>query len=208
MRYATSREQRDFFFKNGFIEFEGLLTEEEREAALEAVHLALKKRGGALHFESGRDLWRVAPEVKKLSAKRRLAEIISELTGCRPIKLGCDQLLAPKGLPWQECSLEEIAPFQGAAGGALICLKGEEEPEEPSPFPGKAGNVTLFNKECLIDFTEVQKKEGALFLLVCYTEKSALYILQKNDPLTHSLKHFGYAFGDRLKEEFHPTLCK
>ena len=86
------------------------------------------------------------------------------------------------------------------------------EVEENAPmnliFPKIAGNCTFVSSEMVIPFQELQERTGQRFLLITYTEKTALYTLDPKDPHTHNLKQLGYVFGDRLADAYHPILFR
>jgi hypothetical protein len=46
------------------------------------------------------------------------------------------------------------------------------------------------------------------YLLIVFANRRAQYVLNANDPHAHALKHKGYVFGDRLREELHPIVIR
>lgn len=83
MRLATSLEHRDFFLKNKFIEFEGLLSFEECSFLMTQPHAT--------------DLWRKEAICKKISLNADFADIALTLcnkkTNKRALRLAFDTLL-------------------------------------------------------------------------------------------------------------------
>lgn len=77
MRFSTSFEQRDFFSKNGYIEFEGLISLDD---------CALIKEQAA-----GRDVWRSSGLLKKISLSPQLAEIAAVLSHKKSLRIAYDQ---------------------------------------------------------------------------------------------------------------------
>src|SRR5690606_21568069 len=89
----------------------------------------------------------------------------------------------------KKATLEEVSCLQGVQCGVIICLNSLIEPENDSLpdealteasqsiFPKKEGNTTYFlpNKE--IDFSQLRHRPKQQFLMLVYTEKTALYIL-------------------------------
>lgn len=50
--------------------------------------------------------------------------------------------------------------------------------------------------------------ESRRVLLFGWSDAKPIYSMNPNDSSTHQLKHFGYVFGDRLKETTHPVLYR
>ncbi len=89
MKLSTAKEHRDFYHKNGWIEFEEFLSNENLARTGKAVDQVLSERlktseaqlrfiSPEMLFLQGRDLWRSSPSLHKLAAQVRLAEIASE----------------------------------------------------------------------------------------------------------------------------------
>lgn len=163
MKFSTAKEHRDFFQKHGWIEFEGLVSNDQLTAANQAMDEVLAER---LHvtsdrlrlqpseklFLQGRDLWRSNPLLQKLATQIRFAEIVAELIEKKPLRLGYDQFLpARQAIPLAEGDsniysrfLERTAPLQavsclqGVACGLMISLGGKEQeaPSEKSETDG------------------------------------------------------------------------
>lgn len=104
MKFATAKEHRDFFQRNGWIEFENFLSTDELTQVNQAVDQALAERlntppeklrqlsSDKLYLQS-RDLWRVNTSLRKFAIQARFAEIASELIEKKPLRLGYDQLI-------------------------------------------------------------------------------------------------------------------
>lgn len=106
MRFTTSFEHRDFFSKNGYIEFEKLIS-------LEECALLLSKK-------TGLDLWRRDPLIKKISLRSQFGEIASQLSRTKVLRIGFDLLLDPLHSPsLLDSSLKPSI-------GLLIILAGEK----------------------------------------------------------------------------------
>ena len=156
MRFATSFEHRDFFSKNGYIEFEGLIT-------LDECALLLSK-------EPGRDLWRKDVLVKRISLRPQFGEIASVLSHKKTLRIGFDQLLDPKNpiLLADSCLKPTI--------GLLIILTGEKagsgiffNPESPMPAAEHAFLIiysdtkTIYHLNKKDPHTHALKKLGYVF---------------------------------------------
>lgn len=234
MKLAISREHRDFFQKHHSIEFEGLLDPTKLHDLVTNVKSTLTNRLGPLDkrdsdalFSEGRDLWRISNPIKKIVTNPHFAEIASELTNQRVLRLGYTQYFpAPsstslnieKGpyatLLSKKSTLEEISSLQGVQCGLMICLKDESNaeiatlPESTEIFPLKAGNGVFFSPKAFINFPELYKRMGNQFLMIVYTQATAVYVHCENDPLAYSLRNVGYAFGDKLLDKRNPILYR
>lgn len=121
MRFSTSFEQRDFFSKNGQIEFEGLIS--LKECAL------LKKQ------TAGRDLWRKNAEIKKISLRPQLGEVATVLAQKKNIRIAYDQKIQDK-VQFLNHSIRPIVGIcvllTGERESNVIFFKPESPPEELS----------------------------------------------------------------------------
>lgn len=233
MKFAVASEHRDYFQKNQYIEFEGLLNADQVSLLRQGVDAALAKH---LHlpvtklnrltaekkFNAGRDLWRLDDHVKKWVTSGQLADIAAELIEKKPLRLGYDQYFPVTPvheniirettydqLLGKTASLEEISCLQGVLCGLIICLTdGTLEGVNTSVFPNKAGNGIYFQPSHLINFNELRKRAGQDFMLIVYSEKNAVYIMREGDPQVHALKRLGYVFGDKLSDKLNPILCR
>ena len=92
MRFSLTADHKEFFVKNRYIEFEGLLTADEA-APLQA------------NLSEGRDLWRHSPGIKKIVHKRQLASVAAQLSDRKQLRLAFDQA----GSLSSPLSLEQIS---------------------------------------------------------------------------------------------------
>ena len=179
MKYHISREQHFFFEKNQFIEFDALLS----DAELKRLQAALEKVP-----PNSRDASHAVDAIKKISHLAKLAKLASELTHKTKLRFGFDQFLVPpygvKNLHNEICitSLAMALYVNVATGHAIFSLPA-------------------------MDLASLPLDKEARYFLICWAEERSQYILQPRDPHTHELKRRGFVFGDRLKEEWHPTLC-
>ncbi len=151
MKFATAKEHRDFFQKQGWIEFEGLLSKDQLVLANQAIDQVLAERLKASSerlrllpsekfYLQGHDVWRSNPILQKLATQTRFAEIATELIEKKPLRLGYDQFfLAHQQVSYvqeapspyfhfleQITSLEEVSCVRGVACGLLLALGGKE----------------------------------------------------------------------------------
>lgn len=142
MKFATAKEHRDFFQKQGWIEFEDLFSLSQcvtiDEAILEIVNrrmLASKHKliSSESFFQFGFDVWRDNPELKKWVMSSRLLDIIADLLNQETLRLGFDQFFSfISKNPLQESyssefiqhnlSLKEFSCVHGICGGVMIAL--------------------------------------------------------------------------------------
>lgn len=246
MKFATSKEHRDFFLKNGWIEFEDLISNQQLtsmnqaidQVSLERLKSHSKKKPPLTAenaFLQGRDLWRSNPELHKVVTHIRFAEIAAELIGKKPLRLGCDQFLptpiartfSSEVSPYysiflhRHAALEKILCLQGVAAGLIFALSDRhDEPviEEKTDnaiseegidiFPSRAANAIYFQPNVCVDWSRIYTHSGQRFYLIVYTNSSSYYMLQRDDPHTHTLKKLGYVFNDPLIDKYNPIICR
>jgi len=235
MNFAIIKEHRDFFRKHRWIEFEGLLTKDQKENLLKESTAVLSKRLKAQAadifqspadklFNAGRDLWRDSSKLKKIILGKSLAEAASELIEKKPLRFGYDQLFPSPKLSVEEDSyskfltedltLQEISCIQGVLCGLMLCIveptvSSSETPLEKSAvFSSRAGNGVIFAPDMPIPLKELNHRPGAVYLLLVYADVNAVYCLEEKDYHTHHFKRWGYHFGDRLSEILNPLVYK
>lgn len=222
---AVVREHRDFFRKNGWIEVDSILDEPELARLIEDVDAGLCTR---LHtnptrlnlipadqqFMQGRDLWRTYSPLRKLIMSPQLALLGSELFGKHMLRYGYDVVIPPERdlgilkkpentplakLLREQGTLNDLSALQGVVGGVFLCLEGAGT----APFPTKAGNGVFVRADAPLDFSLMG---NARCLLIVYTLPTAVYVVRDRDPHLHTLKQWGFNFGDRLGDATHPIF--
>lgn len=228
MKLATDKAHRDYFYKNGNIEFDSIFNPAQVNEMNEAIDTILckslatqpkklsTKDAGQL-FREGRDLWRKDESIQKLLLNKRLAEIAVELMEVRSLRMGYDQLLLtesksvmsdPKD-PYhqfllQTGTLQERSCLTPVICGLMICLK-PALAGEPNPlFSNTAGNVVFFKGDLPLDLSFLTYAEEGRYLLLSLVDPRTVYILNEKDPQTHALKRLGLVFGDRLTDKLNP----
>ncbi len=182
MKYSISREQQFFFEQKRYIEFDGLLSDAEQKSLFEAVKNTQNKM---------RDLSYISEPIKTITHMSRLAKLASELTHVRHLRFGFDQILqTPQG----------IANFASEVciTGLVCLLYISIDPKDSNCLFALA----------TVDTAELPLNPEKSYFVVGWATSRAQYILQPKDLYTHELKRLGYVFGDRLKEEWHPTLIR
>lgn len=234
MKFAVAAEHRDFFNKNGYIEFADLMTDDQLSRLYEDIrqalvnrlnlptHFSLEKKSPAELFAKGRDLWRDLPSIRKAVFNPSFAEIAWEFCQLRPMRIGLVQYLpatASKAglssdknvghasLPLSKAmSLLEWSPIQGSLNGLILCLKGSDSSEPTTAFPTTPGHGVFFSVDHRVDFSELDPQ--CEYLIITYANKKAVYIHNENDPLGHDLRQWGYNFGDALNDRLHPIILR
>jgi hypothetical protein len=237
MKVAIAKEHRDFFQKQGVIEFQDFLSLEQVEAFNQAINQALLSKinvspekwrhlSSEQVFINGRDLWRSNEELRKLISQPRLAAIASELIQKKPLRLGYDQLF-PARHPTsitnatsvygkfihQTVTLEEISCLTGVLCGLMICLSAPDSEKadnefKPTIFPRQPGYVTFFQPTCSFNLEDLYQYPNQRFYLIVYTQAITHYQLQAKDPHTHALKSLGYVFNDKLSDKLNPIVYR
>ncbi len=223
MRFAFTLEQRDFFGKNRFIEFEGILS--SSQAALiekQAKELLFRRLGIPSSqwdtlpplslYKAGFDLWREAVTIKKATQKLPIAHIASELFNTDPLRIAFDQFCITcfSASPFEKSlSLTEISSIKPLAGGILFLLEDLSDDalaKVSFPLPKKAGNALFLSATFPIPWPELFAIPNLHFLLVAFAPEKSFYRKEPHDPHSPLFKKLGYVFNDQLQEELHPCL--
>lgn len=231
MKLATDKSHRNYFHKNGVIEFDGLFNisqVDELNAAIDNIlckNLAIPREKLARQspneiFLHGRDLFRENDLLKKQLLHQRLAEIAVELTEERSLRMGYDQLFVGESKQplfstvydqflHQEGTLHDKSTITPVLCGLMLCLEPSVSEQNSSVlFPKTAGSGVYFKADIPFDLTFLSHAEGGRYLLIAYAHPRTVYILNEKDPHTHALKHKGYVFGDRLSDKLNPLIYR
>ncbi len=232
MRFIITSAQKTHYQEKGWVEFEELLTDKEREELLEeACHATLGKQVRDLSdyslfdiYKKGRDLWRRSPKIAKLLKSARFVKTAADLADARWLRMGFDQFwwipesavdeVGSVPLLGQVATLERAVCYQNLEVGMLICLQGGKWSEammherELNVLPTAPGNVVMFKGDARIDWMGFLAGSPGVYLLVAYASKRAFYRSEERDWHQNGLKALGYAFGDELVEEHHPTVFR
>jgi hypothetical protein len=210
MHFALTPNQRHFFEKNQFIEFEGLLLEhascvkEEAETLLAKRLSALQTKAPAAYFQAGYDLWRESSLIRKATQKLSIAKIAADLFDAPVLRIAYDQFYTSH-LPFsQPLSLKEISSVKPLAGAIFFTL--EETPDMPSPFPQKLGNALFVSPEFLLPFSAFTSLKSLNLLCLAFAKEKSFYSPAPQDPHAQLLKKMGYAYNAFLKDDTHPIL--
>lgn len=204
MRYSLLSEHREILFREGCVEFEELCMPEEVAALRLAIdHATVGATSAMARFDHGFDLWRKEEVVSRIVHRRRLAEVAADLFQSYPLRLAFDQLLLPGlFLDQPPLTLEQISPIGQVVGGLILMI--DEPVEEGSlGYPTAVGRGSFVRATTPISLTAPGRA-----LLIVYCESRAQYLYNLGAPQLHRLKRLGYVFGDRLREDLHPTLVR
>lgn len=235
MKNAIAKEHRDFYKKNGWIEFENILTVDQLNLLNQSIDKVLSERmkvpedkifavTSESAFQNGRDLWRASESLRKLVCLPKIGEIVSELIELKPLRLGYDQYLPPispnkilqspsynKFLE-DQYDLENMSSIKGLVAGLIICLNSakEEATVENSLdiFPNILGHLTIFNPQIPFNFASLSAHPFQRYYLMVYAQSSSYYYQQPNDPHTHNLKKYGYVYNDKLSDKLNPIVYR
>jgi len=191
---------RDFFAKNGYIAFTDLFSEE-----------ALS-RAESIITGNARDLWRAHDAMKSIAFQKNCAEIATELTNSKTVRIAYDQSLcshASPTFPKAPFSLEDASCVQPILCGMILRLTRGPSPEKTIPFcpcPKERGEALFVSGKMLIVLDPLLSLEKQKFLLIAYSNNRPQYIAKEKDPFVNSLKSMGYAFGDHLNASTHPVI--
>jgi len=205
MKFLIENQHREYFNEYGLVEFEGLLSERELAEFQEAVNGEMTSRGGG--FWKGHDLWRTSDRARKAVFSWRLAEIASQLSKEKPMRIAFDQFFsgaAPDALK-EPVALETISSFQGLTSGLIIRLSGSCE--ETTLVPKIAGSGVYFSPSASFDMKELFEAEGT-FLLIAYVRARGVFIVSPQDPFRSQVQTLKYTVGDRLDEKRNPTIYR
>lgn len=233
MKFAIASEHRDFFSKNGYIEFDALLTSEQLDKLNQDIKQALVNRLKLINHSSlerysaddlyvhGRDLWRTIPAIKKIVCNASLAEIAWEFCQERPLRIGYDQWLPAQKKEWPGIpnkpgpyqhlltatdTIASLSCIQGVTSALVICLTGKAEEEPSGIFPTTPGHGIYLAVEHPVDFSLMSKECD--YLLITYAIRKSVYVLNQNDPLCHDFKQWGYTFSDALTDKLNPIILR
>jgi hypothetical protein len=214
MKFTTAKEHRDFFQKQGWIEFEDLISSEQITAIQQQVEQTVMSRLPRSHmsleegYMQGHDLWRSNSLLRKWATHPKLAQIASELIEKKPLRLGYDQFF-PSSLKQGQsihkvscktplslkeiASLEEVSSIDGISCGLMLCLKVADDhnektlpPEGINVFPSTQGHVIFFRPTYPVNWGSLFDYPNRAFYLITFTCENAYYEANPYDPHTHA----------------------
>jgi len=223
MRFSLSSDHKNFYEKNGFIEFEKLLKPEAVIALqheidstlcsrLKVTPIRLAELSSQVIVQSGFDLWRDNIEIRKTLFKVIFSEIAAELFRAKFLRAGFDQYLttgAGSDAPFNQIlSLNDLSCARPLLGALVICLSDTDLNRSTYPIPCQSGNGVFLSADKKIDWNELLEQRNLRLLVLTYASKKTFYSLEKNALHTHDWKKLGYVFGDLLNDHFHPVLYR
>jgi len=198
MRFACSAEQRHFFQKNHYIEFEAIL-DHAADVKKEAEQVIAKRVRSAPNY----DLWRDAPLIRKATQKLSIVDIAADLFDTPVLRIAFDQFYDTRPAFSNAMPIKDISSIKPLAGAIFFAL--DEMPDNPFPFPKKLGNALFVSAEFILPWNTLPRNPIAL-LCVAFATKKSFYSPAPHDPHVPLLKKMGYAYNAFLKDETHPIL--
>jgi hypothetical protein len=207
MRFACSADQRHFFQKNHFIEFEEVLLDHAAEVKQEAESIIAKRLEIAptayALFKAGHDLWRESAVIRKATQKLSIVDVAADLFETPVLRIAFDQFFDTHFPFSTALPLIDISSIKPLAGAIFFAL--DEMPDNPFPFPKKLGNALFVSPQFSLPWNTLPRKHIAL-LCVAFATKKSIYSPALRDPHAPLLKKMGYAYNAFLKDETHPIL--
>ena len=216
MQFTLAAAHQDFFSDHQYIEFNQVFSPEDLHLLQTAITEVLRQREQKIIetrspkdlFKVGRDTWRDHAFIKKIVLHKRLAKIASSLFEEPLIRIAYDQALYSfiPGEPFfqEPLSVQNVSCFQTICGAVILRLTDTLSP--PPILPQKTGNALFVGPKFPIPWSSFCQEIPSHFLLIAYCTGRSVYVLEKRDPHTHSLKKLGYGFGDLLEERTHPLI--
>jgi hypothetical protein len=222
MRFVLTPDQKEFFRKHHYIEFEGMLSSAQaaliEHQAQELVAQRLESRSSKAIaitpltlYKAGFDVWRERPDIKKATQKLSTVHIASELFDTIPLRIAFDQYCFSPSFqsPFEKhFSLIELSSIKPLAGAILFALQDISDlPKDFSfPLPKKAGNALFLSSLFPLPWPSLFSVAHLHFYLVVFAPGKSFYRPEPNDPHSPFFKKLGYVFNDPLKESLHPIL--
>ncbi len=214
MNPTLTAQQIAFFAKNGYLELEGLFSEEEcRQYSLAINPEKLKRLPLSEQLIQGRDLWRHASALKTLIFSRRLSTIAASLTPKVSLRVALDQWFPSDFSLPRPAKLNELFCIQGITCAIFIQLEPgiTEVPEKTSPiglfpFPKGRGNALIVQPNLLLNWPTLAASQN--LYLIAYCQINSVYVQNSNDPAGLNLRALGYGYGDPLRNDTHPVMAQ
>lgn len=204
MSIGLDSEQLRYFRINGKIEFEDLISPQEREACIRAFKKRINEQGKYPPYplKLGFDLFKEDQEIKPIFTGKKYASIALQLIEKSQIRFGFSQYLSRECYDNQFAYQHRKSCIKEFICGVCLCIEPAAEPESPF-FPQKAGNALFFLVD--EDFYLKFPKTTGTYIFILYTTARAHFSHSQDDPLNPYFRSLGYEQGDRLKEDLNPS---
>lgn len=193
MKYVISSAQKEFFHKNGYLELEGLFSPEDCQVAKEEIEAL------GTGPEKKHDAFRQTTQVAKWVRSRAPHLLAMQIFEQKAIRIAFDHFFPEEANATLVQNLLTMSSIQPVIGGLILRLSGQKHTE--SPLPTAIGDVSFFAPT-----TPLPSFQEGAFLVIAYAKEKSQYVFNAQDPFTHQLKRLGYAFGDAVKSDTHPTI--
>jgi hypothetical protein len=225
MKIAVVGDQYAFFSQYGFIQFEALFAQELGELWLSA-ETALSERKKNDYSSSnikdetllyGRDLAITSKDFQHRLFSSRVCQVAAQLLKKKSLRYAFDQLWR---VPISPCGDGPVGENFCVTPLSLVALLSfdnidHKRASSPKPFelvfddlPSKQGDVLFLRPDVLWKVRFPQEAKGRTFFFLGFADEQLAYSYQLRDPHVHSLKQFGYIYGERLLETTHPFVVR
>lgn len=220
MRFAITADHLNFFSKNHYISFEGLLPVDQVDTLRAEAENALANRlqtdpsklplkPSAEIYRAGYDLSRESEAIQKITRKHALATLASELFQTVPLRYGFDLYIissTPPTSPIAPSTLQESTSLRPILGALILPLKDLTAPLPFFPLPQKKGDGLFISPSLPIPWPELFALPEIPLLLIAYAAEKTFFRAETTDIHASDLKKLGYAYNDLLKNSLHPLL--
>jgi hypothetical protein len=212
VRIQIAGEQLSYFERFGYVELQSLLHDSEVRDLQHALAVERAKQPispfGSPAPGVG-DMAITSEEGRRVLCSSKLGEAAFAFVRKKPIRYAFDRLWP--SFPPNDSHIDTISSISPVLIAIVIALETKAAVAAPkeSPFmltslPSEAGSVLFISPKTALHLTS----SSGNYLVVGYSGGRMLYGLQPQDPCTHTLKRYGYVFGDRLVEATHPVVYR
>jgi hypothetical protein len=205
VRIQIAGEHLSFFERFGYVELQTLLT----NAEVSLLQSALASSRAKQQPHEICDLAIASDEARRVICSQKLGGAAFAFVRKKPLRYGFDRLWPT--FPPQDSHIDTLSPVSPTMIAVVIALEtttstvsSAAEPFVLTSLPSEPGNALFISSKTTLRLPAT----NAQYLVIGYTSGKPLYCFQPQDPHTHSLKGYGYVFGDALKETTHPVVYR
>ena len=205
MRIQIAGEQVSYFERFGYVELQALLT--NAEVGLLQSALARSRADQGLRDPS--DVAISSVEARRVICSKKLGEAAFSFVRKKPLRYGFDRLWP--SFPPEGSHIDTLSSVSPTMIAVVIALETSQPAVSPAPvpfvltsLPNEPGNALFISSKTALRLASASTQ----YLVIGYSSGKPLYYFQSQDPHTHSLKQYGYVFGDALKETTHPVVYR
>jgi hypothetical protein len=195
VRFEIAEHQINCFNEFGFIEFENV------------IPLSVIDKWNKPSCR-GPNLRKTDPLIHEILIKPFFPKMAASLLRKQQVRLLFDQVVTSSKENSkffnEPHTLQEISCFQDVEIGAIFPVFLTTDKLPANPFPQNLQNILFIRSDYPLNWKELFSPHR--YVLLTFGSQRSVYIYNQNDPHTHSLKKFGYGFGDNLKQEDCPLF--